>query len=64
MLALAQCRAFVASLCKAAPDLETSELQVVTSGDRITDRPLAEVGGKGLGARAVNDSAAFDYDFV
>lgn len=48
MLALAQCRAFVARLCGAVPDLETTELQVVTSGDKITDRSLAEIGGKGL----------------
>jgi hydroxymethylbilane synthase len=56
MLALAQCRAFVASLCKAVPDLETGELQVVTSGDRITDRPLAEVGGKGLFVKEIEDA--------
>lgn len=56
MLALAQCRSFVASLCKAVPDLETSELQVVTSGDRITDRPLAEVGGKGLFVKEIEEA--------
>src|SRR5215469_2719436 len=56
MLALAQCRAFVASLCKAVPDLETSELQVVTSGDRIQDRPLFDVGGKGLFVKEIEEA--------
>ena len=39
-LALAQCRAFVARLAAHA-DLEMEELQVVTTGDRIQDRPLS-----------------------
>ena len=43
-LALAQCRAFVARL---AGEHELVEKQVTTSGDRIQDRPLSEVGGKG-----------------
>lgn len=30
------------------PGLEVSLLEIVTSGDRIQDRPLSEVGGKGL----------------
>jgi hydroxymethylbilane synthase len=30
------------------PDLEIEEVHVQTQGDRIQDRPLAEVGGKGL----------------
>jgi hydroxymethylbilane synthase len=56
MLALAQCRAFVARLRAATPMLETTELQVVTSGDRIQDRPLAEVGGKGLFVREIEEA--------
>src|SRR6516165_10051451 len=58
MLALAQCRAFVARLCAANPPLETRELQVVTTGDRIQDRPLAEVpgGGKGLFVKEIEEA--------
>lgn len=47
-LALAQARAFARSLIEANPGLEVEELHVVTTGDRIQDRPLTEIGGKGL----------------
>ena len=56
MLALAQCRAFVAHLCQIEPALRTTELQVVTSGDRITDRPLADIGGKGLFVKEIEEA--------
>jgi hydroxymethylbilane synthase len=56
MLALAQCRAFVAQLCRLEPGLQTTELQVVTSGDRITDRPLADIGGKGLFVKEIEEA--------
>jgi hydroxymethylbilane synthase len=55
-LALAQCRAFVAKLQAAVPALATIELQVVTSGDRIQDRPLAEIGGKGLFVKEIEEA--------
>ena len=55
-LALAQCRAFVAELAKANPGLELEEKQVVTSGDRIQDRPLSEVGGKGLFVKEIEEA--------
>src|ERR1700677_4264879 len=58
-LALAQCRALVARL-KAAhagrEALETRELLVVTTGDRIADRPLAEIGGKGLFVKEIEEA--------
>jgi hydroxymethylbilane synthase len=39
----------VASLLRAAhPDATVSLVQMVTQGDRIQDRPLSEIGGKGL----------------
>jgi hydroxymethylbilane synthase len=56
MLALAQCRAFVARLRAADPSLEARELQIVTSGDRIQDRPLFEVGGKGLFVKEIEEA--------
>ncbi len=55
-LALAQCRAFVARLKGAHAELELIELQVVTSGDRIQDRPLSEVGGKGLFVKEIEEA--------
>jgi hydroxymethylbilane synthase len=36
------------ALQRAWPDLECLENQIVTQGDRILDRPLPEIGGKGL----------------
>jgi hydroxymethylbilane synthase len=46
-LALAQCRAWMAELT-AASGATLEELHVTTTGDRIVDRPLTEIGGKGL----------------
>jgi hydroxymethylbilane synthase len=56
MLALAQCRAFVAHLCQMEATLRTAELQVVTTGDRIADRPLADIGGKGLFVKEIEEA--------
>jgi len=54
-LALAQSRAFIASLVARHPTagpsgggLEAEELQIVTSGDKFTEKPLQDLGGKGL----------------
>lgn len=55
-LALAQCRAFVRRLVAIHPGLEVTELHVVTSGDRIQDRPLADIGGKGLFVKEIEEA--------
>ncbi len=55
-LALTQSRAFGASLVGANPGLELGELEVVTTGDRIQDRPLSEVGGKGLFVKEIEEA--------
>jgi len=55
-LALAQCRAFVARLKAAHPHVELVEEQVVTTGDRIQDRPLSEIGGKGLFVKEIEEA--------
>jgi len=55
-LALAQCRAFCAKLRAAVPDLELVEEQIVTSGDKIQDVPLAKVGGKGLFIKEIEEA--------
>lgn len=55
-LALAQCRAFVGQLKEASSDLELIEEQVVTTGDKIQDRPLSEVGGKGLFVKEIEEA--------
>jgi len=55
-LALAQCRAFIAHVKSFNPDIEFVEEQVVTSGDKIQDRPLAEIGGKGLFVKEIEEA--------
>ena len=55
-LALAQCRAFCAALLAKRADVQLVEEQVVTSGDRIQDRPLSEVGGKGLFVKEIEEA--------
>jgi len=55
-LALAQCRAYLRELALAVPGVQFEELHVVTTGDRITDRPLSEVGGKGLFLKEIEEA--------
>jgi hydroxymethylbilane synthase len=55
-LALAQCRALVAELEKAHPEATFEELQVVTTGDRVQDRALSEIGGKGLFIKEIEEA--------
>ncbi len=55
-LALAQCRAFVALIERVHPQLQFEELQVVTTGDRVQDRPLSEIGGKGLFIKEIEEA--------
>ena len=57
-LALAQCRAFVENLRRVAGPFEAHELLVVTTGDRVQDRPLAEIGGKGLFVKEIEEALA------
>lgn len=47
-LALAQSQGFARELQAKHPGLEVELKSIVTSGDRIQDRPLDQVGGKGL----------------
>ena len=61
LLALRQAHE-VARRLSAAHDLNEKDLEIVeirTSGDRIQDRPLSEVGGKGLFTKEIED-ALFD----
>jgi len=55
-LALAQCRAFVETLKTQSEDLELHELLVVTTGDRVQDRPLSDIGGKGLFVKEIEEA--------
>jgi hydroxymethylbilane synthase len=64
-LALAQCRAFVAELGRAHPTVTFDEKQVVTTGDKIQDRPLADIGGKGLFVKEIEEALlAREADFA
>ena len=55
-LALAQSRAFAKSLEQANPGLMVKELLVTTTGDRIQDRTLNEIGGKGLFVKEIEEA--------
>ncbi len=55
-LALAQCRQFLQTWVRCHEELEIEELHVTTTGDRITDRPLAEIGGKGLFLKEIEEA--------
>jgi hydroxymethylbilane synthase len=55
-LALAQSRAFARELERVTPGLTVEELQVVTTGDKVQSVPLAEVGGKGLFTKEIEEA--------
>jgi hydroxymethylbilane synthase len=55
-LALAQSRAFVRALEALHPGLECIELTVTTTGDRIQDRSLSDIGGKGLFVKEIEEA--------
>jgi hydroxymethylbilane synthase len=55
-LALAQSRALVAELGLAHPELTITELTVTTTGDKIQDRSLTEIGGKGLFVKEIEEA--------
>jgi len=55
-LALAQARAWMATLSEQHPGLGIEELLVVTTGDRVQDRALNEIGGKGLFIKEIEEA--------
>jgi hydroxymethylbilane synthase len=55
-LALAQSRAFIARLAALHPAVAFEELLVTTSGDIVQDRALAEIGGKGLFVKEIEEA--------
>lgn len=55
-LALAQCRAWLRELVSVHPGLEVVEHHVTTTGDRIVDRSLADIGGKGLFVKEIEEA--------
>jgi len=64
-LALAQSRAFAAVLRAAHPGLDLAEKLVVTTGDKIQDRPLVDIGGKGLFVKEIEEALfAKEADFA
>lgn len=54
-LALAQARAWMQQFTSTT-SIATEELHVVTTGDRIVDRPLNEIGGKGLFIKEIEEA--------
>ena len=57
-LALVQTRWVAARLREHVPDLEVEEVHIVTKGDQVTDRPLYQIGGKGLFVSSVEGAVA------
>ncbi|HET6182929.1 MAG TPA: hydroxymethylbilane synthase [Acetobacteraceae bacterium] len=55
-LALVQTRAVIARLGTAEAALAATEVVIRTTGDAVQDRPLAEVGGKGLFAKEIHEA--------
>jgi len=55
-LALAQSRAFIARLAALHPSVSFEELLVTTTGDVVQDRPLADIGGKGLFVKEIEEA--------
>ena len=55
-LALAQARGWMSELVAAHPGLSVSELHVTTTGDRVQDRSLTAIGGKGLFIKEVEEA--------
>ena len=61
-LALAQTRVFLGLLRQFCPVLRTMDVfeqhAIATTGDAVLDRPLAEIGGKGLFAKEIHEALA------
>lgn len=59
-LALAQTDLVAQALTKANPDVVCSVVSLQTTGDKITQHPLAEIGGKGLFTKELDDALLND----
>ena len=61
-LALVQTRAFQATISAFCPVLQSldvfEEYQIKTTGDAVLNRPLSEIGGKGLFAKEIHEAMA------
>lgn len=55
-LALWQAEYIAAELEKMSPDITTELVKIVTRGDKILDVPLAQVGGKGLFTKEIDEA--------
>lgn len=55
-LALAQTRALLSEIRALHPGLSVEEVQVTTTGDRIQDRTLSAIGGKGLFVKEIEEA--------
>jgi hydroxymethylbilane synthase len=55
-LAVCQTEWVAAELCRLTPGLPVEVVRIRTSGDRIQGRPLAEIGGKGLFVKEIEEA--------
>jgi hydroxymethylbilane synthase len=56
LLARKQCQAVAEQLVGAHPSLAIELVVIKTTGDRVTDRPLADLGGKGLFTKEIEQA--------
>src|SRR6187401_2424606 len=65
LLARTQSQLIADELARVHPDLRVELITVRTTGDRITDRPLHDVGGKGLFTKELEQALLADeVDFA
>ncbi len=55
-LAIAQSMLVIGQIRRAHPELEVELVTMKTTGDRILDRPLDKIGGKGLFVRELDQA--------
>ena len=55
-LAISQTNIFIQELVNTFPDVETSVVKIQTTGDRLYDSPLTEIGGKALFLKEIEEA--------
>ena len=55
-MAVAQARLVMAAIRRARPEIETELVPMKTTGDRVLDRPLEAIGGKGLFIKELDEA--------
>ena len=62
-LAITQSQQFIEKLKAVDPELDIEIKEIVTKGDRIIDKQLSKVGGKGLFIKEIQNTTSKMYNF-